>query len=148
MLNLNTIYTTKVKVDKPYQIIMSPSDSNKNIIMTYISEDEEKALDNDEVVKLKRGKQTFTISRRNVYAYGEIDFTTGSEDYELLTEKNWFGNIELVGVLVPVGYDYKDNLIYNKVKGGTWYDTIRTEVICQFKHGQLGKPKRTVIFKL
>lgn len=115
--------------------------------MTHITENEEKALDNNETISITRGSCTFKIPKNKVYAYGEIDFNKGSDDYNTLADMNWFDRMELHGVDILSRYNYKHNTALSDRKGGRWYDTTRPELVCQFKHGQLGKPKRTIIFK-
>lgn len=120
----------------------------KDIIMTHISEEEEKALDDGKDIMIRRGKLRVKVPKDKVYAYGEIDFKTGSEDYETLEGMNWLNTMELCGVHILSNYDYKNNIARSDIRGGRWYDTTNVAQVCQFKHGQLGKPKRTIIFRL
>lgn len=115
--------------------------------MTHLNEKEEKSLDDAGVVKLKRGSLTFNVFKKDVYCYGEIDYNKGSDDYETLSNQDWFIDCDMQGVMVPSNYDYENNIIVSDIKGGRWYDTVKTEIVAQFKHGQLGKPKRSIIFK-
>lgn len=115
--------------------------------MTHITKEEEDALDNGEMIKIKRGKLTFNIEKKNVLCYGQIDFSTGSDDYEELKNQTWFNDYDLAGVTVPSNYDYEENVIASDIKGGRYYDTTKVEIVTQYYHGVLGKPKRTIIFK-
>ena len=65
----------------------------------------------------------------------------------MLKEETWFNHLTHRGVNVLANYNYKENTAISDIPGGRWYDTVRTEVITQFKHGQLGKPKSCIIFK-
>lgn len=136
-------------MNKPFQVISYHTEGGrtKEIIITYLTEDEEQRIDNDEVIDIQRGSLTFEISKSKIYAYGEIDFTRGSDDYKVLEDMTWFNHLTLKGVDVLANYDYKQNIAVSDIPGGRWYDTVRPEVVTQFKHGQLGKPKRCVIFK-
>jgi len=136
-------------VNKPFQIITCHTEKGRTceIIMTYLTEEEEYKIDNDEVVKLERGSVTFEVSKSKIYAYGEIDFRTGSEDYEVLADMTWLNHCTLRGVNVLSNYNYKHNTATSDIPSGRYYDSMSPEVVAQFKHGQLGKPKRTVIFK-
>ena len=149
MLQSNNPHIVRVEVNKSFQVISSHSEGGKTkeIIITYLTEAEEKLINSCEVVNLERGCLTFEVRKSNIYAYGEIDFTKGSDDYEMLKGMTWFNHLTLRGVDVLANYNYKQNIAVSDIPGGRWYDTVRTEVITQFKHGQLGKPKRCVIFK-
>ena len=134
---------------KPFQTIDYPSTSatKKIVIVTYLTKEEEDTLDEVGLLTIKRGKLTFEIEKKDVYCYGEIDFNKGSDDYEMLAEQRWFDDCTMLAVTVPSDYDYENNVIESDIKGGRWYDTTRVEVVSQFYHGRLGKPKRTIIFK-
>lgn len=155
MQQSNTPYIVRVEVNKPFQVITSHTEGGKTkeIIITYLTEAEEKLIDNGEIVKLKRGSLTFEVrnsdevGKSNIYTYGVIDFTRGSKDYEMLKNEMWFNHLTHRGVNILANYDYNENIAVSDIPGGRWYDTVRVEVITQFKHGQLGKPKRCIIFK-
>ena len=149
MQQSNAPYIVRVEVNKPFQVISSHTEGGKTkeIIITYLTESEEKLIDSGKVVKLKRGSLTFEVSEKNILVKGAIDFTNGSVDYEMLKEMMWFNHLAQSGVNILADYNYKENTAVSDIPGGRWYDTVRTEVVTQFKHGQLGKPKRCVIFK-
>jgi len=115
-------------------------------IMTYITEDEERALDNKESIEIDRGSRHFTINPHDVYCYGEIDFHNGSEDYKELAKLKFLSHLCFCGVWLEANYDYDKHCCYSPINRKQWYDTTRPEVLAQYTHGILGKPKRTIIF--
>jgi hypothetical protein len=125
---------------------ISEKDS-KRIIMTSLEDDEEKLLDNNKTISITRGHMTFIIKPNDIVAYGEIDFENGSEDLDYIYTLNFYKNNMLSGVIVPSEYDYKTHTVTSDIKGGRRFDTTQTDIVCQYAHGCLGKPKRTIIFK-
>lgn len=117
------------------------------VIMSYINEVEEKALDNKESINLNRGDRNFLLTRTNVIHYGEVDFNKGSDDYAVLEDSKLFFSLELSGVWVPANYDYENHLALSDINRPRWYDTVNAAIICRYGHGILNKPKRIVIFE-
>lgn len=115
-------------------------------IMTYLTKEEEVALDNKETIEITRGFRKFRIAPRDVYCYGEIDFHTGSEDYKELTKLKFLSHLCFCGIWIEANYDYDKHCCYSPIKRKQWYDTTRPEVLSQYTHGILGKPRRCVIF--
>ena len=118
-----------------------------NIVMTSITADEEKALDNGHNISITRGNQTFVVFDKYIYFYGEIDFNTGSIDMEELAEEDWFDRYDGSAFWLPGKYDYKYHSA--EIRNGklTYFDTTKVDKILQYVHGKLGKPQRTIIFK-
>lgn len=115
-------------------------------IMTYITEEEEKQLDNKKIIEIERGSRLFQIAPRDVYCYGEIDYHNGTEDYNELAKLKFLNHLSLCGIWIKADYDYEHHVCYSSIKKPTWYDTTRPEVLSQYTHGILGKPKRSIIF--
>lgn len=135
---------------KDYQIIDSHFDNRlrRDIIITYITKDEEDKLDSGRTLIIKRGDKQFKITSKDYYCYGSIDFNTGSDDYNTLAS---FKLIKLRdgmrGFYIPSNYNYNTHSATSDRPKGRWYDTLKSEKVCQYLHGVLGKPEKTIIFK-
>lgn len=114
------------------------------IIMAPISEKEEALLDKGKAISISRGGIDFTIDINNVFAYGQVDFSTGSDDYEAMDELIPYKDV----VYLPLNYDYKTHTCKTDRKFYRTYETNNIAAMAQYAHGKLGKPDRVVIFKL
>ena len=111
------------------------------VIMTAITEEEEKLIDEDKTITIKRGNTKFTVSKKNIYGYGHIDFSNNSDDREDVDNFNFLDNLDSSGY--PI-----DSIDYDKgVFTGRWYATWHPFVVCQLMHAYLGKPERVCIFR-
>lgn len=120
----------------------------KAIIMLPITKDEESKLDERKAFGKEIGGSIIPLGPSNVKYYGEIDFSTGSEDYTVLEESKLFFPMSFQGVSVPANYDYDKHVCYSDIKKPRWYDTVNAAIICQYAHGILNKPKRVAIIEL
>ena len=131
---------------KEYRTVNSRTERNGvAYIMTYISDKEELELDNNHAIKLKRGKDTFEIKayRQNVICYGNIDFTTNSDDYITLRDLIPFNKV----VHIPVDYDLATHCCYSPNKSYRTCECSDIAKVCQYNYGVLGKPNKVIIFK-
>lgn len=121
----------------------------KRIIMTYITEEEEKELDNigDGCIELDRGNTTFTITGRSIYCYGEVNFES-EEDLNTIDSFRFLGHLQEKGVSVPTDYDYKEHCCYSPTRRYRHTETFKPSVLAKYSHGRLGKPERIVLFKM
>ena len=136
---------------KDYQVLISHTDGQRKqhqIIMTPISEKEEEALDSGKSFVVKRDCHEFFITPNDVICYGEIDFHEGSEDYETIDEFTWLWSLGMHGKDIPARYNYDEHVCISDRPMYKTYDTMSCAKYCQWKHGLLGKPKRTLIFKM
>lgn len=142
------MYRFEVYKTKDFYTMVSRFDGPASIhtIMTYLTKEEEVKLDNKETIEIDRGFRHFTISPRDVYCYGEIDFHNGSDDYKELAKMKFLNHLCFCGVWIEANYDYDKHCCYSPIKRKQWYDTTRPEVLSQYTHGILGKPKRCIIF--
>ena len=120
--------------------------TTKAIIMSYLTEAEEKAIDDEEEITIKRGNCSFPVSIKNIYVYGNIDFSKDSEDLDRLSNFDWFTIKDMQGVCIPANYEYETHSCYSKMDKPEYFDTTRAECVCKYVHGFLGHPKRCVIF--
>ena len=111
------------------------------VIITAISEEEEKLLDDNKTITIKRDNIKFTVSKKNIYGYGHIDFSDNSEDKEDIEWFNILNNLDFKGYPIDT-FDY-DKGIFT----GSWYSTWSPFVVCQLMHAYLGKPDRVCIFR-
>lgn len=141
--------TFQLLTQTTYQTIVSHTNTGSyDIIMTDINNKDEYALDHNQFVILKRGNRLFIINPKDVYFYGDVDFTTGSEDMEAISNVTWFNQLKY-GIKIPSDYDYETHsqIIDGTYRGRT-HETFKPELVVQYKHGCLGKPKKIVIFKM
>lgn len=135
---------------KDYHMLSLNKDAEKNIIMTmmtYITEDEEKVLDNGKELHLVRGTMEFNISPRKVYCYGHVDFTTDSSDYNIIEDFDFLNYLNDVGIHIPSDYRYKTHSCYSPIDRVRWTETWNPAEVAQYAHGRIGKPDRIVLFK-
>lgn len=111
------------------------------VIITAISEEEEKRIDDNETITIERDKAKFTVSKKNIYGYGHIDFSNNSNDKEDINHFNFLDTLDFGGYPINV-IDY-DKGIFT----GSWYATWSPFNVCQLMHAYLGKPERVCIFR-
>lgn len=119
-----------------------------DILMVPITEEEEHKLDERKSFGKDVGDRIIPLGPSNVKYYGEIDFTTGSDDYQILEESRLFFPMSFQGACVPGNYDYNKHCCYSDGKTAKWYDTVNAALICQYAHGVLNKPKRVAILEV
>ena len=117
------------------------------VTMTHLTEKEEKFLDRNGGITLERDGFKFFVTSKNILAYGEIDFSNGSEDMEYLSTLTFLDHYIERGVCVPARYNYEKHCCYSKCRKPEYYDTTKPEVLLQYVHGVLGKPKSCLIFR-
>lgn len=133
-----------------YQTLICRTINSKeqhSVIMAPISEQEEAKFEKYGVINLKRGNLKFIIEAKDVYCYGEIDFSNGSDDMETIASFNWLDFMIERGVSVPANYHYEDHSCLTDGDDYKTYDTTKPEVVAKYKHGVLGKPARVIIFR-
>lgn len=140
-------------ISKDYQtVIYHTNMTNKEgrpieqirILMAPITEKEEALLDKGKAFTIHRGDLSFNLTSDNVFAYGEVDFHKGTEDYENISSLIPYRDM----VHLPSYYDYDTHTCKTKIKRYQTYETDNIGAMAQYAHGRLGKPKRVVIFKL
>ena len=140
-------------ISKDYQtVIYHTNMTNKEgrpieqirILMAPIREKEEALLDKGKAFTIHRGDLSFSLNSDNVFAYGEVDFHKGTEDYENIGSLIPYRD----RVHLPLHYDYDTHTCKTKIKRYQTYETDNIGAMAQYAHGRLGKPKRVVIFKL
>lgn len=115
--------------------------------MIPIDEDEEKLIDNIDksILPFHRGNRSFSISMKDIYCYGEVDF----EDENTLNQIKDFkflNHLDEVGVHIYSRYDYKTHSCYSPKRYCLWTETWNPAELAKMAHGYLGKPQRILLF--
>lgn len=138
--------TIQFTTNLPYYIISCHSDRRvTSIIMTSITKAEEELLDIQRYIDIVRGNMKFNITLDSTHYYGNIDFSNNSEDMRIIAGANWFKTLPQ-GKVIPANYDYKTHSAETDINCYRWYETFKPELIAQYAHAVIGKPKRTIIF--
>ena len=134
---------------KEFYILTSRINSKRKeqVIITYLNEDEEKKLDDNNQITLKRGKTTFHIHMNNIYCYGEVDLRKGSNDCAQIADFDFLDYLGMKGIVIPSDYDYEHHECHSPLKTYRWTETWRPDVLVRFAHGSINKPKRIILFK-
>lgn len=114
--------------------------------MTYITEAEELELDKGKQLILKRGNRNFTVDKNNIYCYGNVDFSEGSDDMKQIATFSFLDYLGAVGIHIPSDYHYDTHECHSPLRCYRWTETWRPEVLAKYAHGCLGKPERIVLF--
>lgn len=132
-----------------YRVLTSHFEAKIKIqtIITHITKAEEKVLDTDGQITITRGSRTFVLSNRNTYCYGNIDFSEGSRDYDIMTTFSFINSLGFNGVFIPSNYDYDTHTCVSDKPFYKHYETWRAEPIIKYAHACLGKPELIAIFK-
>lgn len=119
--------------------------------MMEITEEQENLIDRKRPIILNvPNKGKITIENNNIIFYGQIDISSTGEDYELLKNNKTIVNQEIFGggKWLPSGYNYDTHTSLSDTKFLKIYQTWNAAEIVQYGHGCIGKPKRTIIFKI
>lgn len=128
---------------------------NKNVsslgtrltVMIPIDEEEEKLIDNIDksVLKFHRGHKTFSVSMKDIYCYGEVDFED-EDTLNQISEFKFLSYLGEVGVHICSNYDYKTHSCSSPKRYCLWTETWDPIKLAKIAHGYLGKPKRILLF--
>ena len=118
----------------------------ERIYIAPLTEEKEKILDDKGTICIETRNNKYTITPKDVFYYGEIDFNEDSEDYEELEYVPWFDNLQY-GIKIPARYDFKTHTCKSDTNHIKYYETIKAIDIIKFKYGTLGKPDRCIFFK-
>lgn len=132
-----------------YYILISRIDTNhkEQVIMTYITEEEEQELDERNELTLKRNNIIFQIHSNNVYCYGEVNFKESSDDCKQIATFNFLDYLGWKGVMLPSDYHYDTHECHSPLTSYRWYETWQPDVLARYAHGCLNKPERIVLFR-
>jgi len=118
-----------------------------SINITSITEEEELKIDKGETISIIRDGIKYTINNKSVFCYGNIDFSNGSEDLNVIEDFNWF-RYETKPYYFPANIDYKNSLVWCKSSKhyANWTETFNSAIVAQYLHCRIGKPERSIIF--
>lgn len=143
-------FIIKLPVREDYYTIVDKTNIDKrheSVMISYITEEDEKAIDNGFSIAIKRGNLMFHIDPEDIYCYGDINFANGSKDMDVISSFNWLDHLGLRGICVPANYNYNKHECKSINKKPMWYDTTKPEVVAKYAHAFIGKPKLTIIFR-
>lgn len=128
-------------------LVYPQENSGVSVIMAPITEQQEKLLDDDQVISVvDQFDRTFIVNPKNCYAYGKLDLSPNSDNIETIAKANWFKYF-YVNIILTGKYDYNTHTVTSDVVGGRWYETDNIKDYLPYLHGKIGKPERVVIFK-
>ena len=132
-----------------YYVLISRIDKScrEQVIITYITEEEEQQLDKGKQVTLNRGNTLFQVHGNNIYCYGEVDFHEGSDDCKQIATFNFLDYLGWKGIVLPSDYHYDTHECHSPLRSYRWYETWQPDVLARYAHACLNKPKRIVLFK-
>lgn len=146
--DLNVV-TIPLPIRSDYRVLCSNKNSGtiRRTIMIPISEQEEKNIDNigDSTLKFKRGAMSFSVRMKDIYCYGEVDFTS-REDLNQIDSFNFLDYLGAKGISIYSKYDYKTHSCKAPNRRFLWTETWHPSVVAQMAHGYLGKPQRILLF--
>lgn len=155
MLNSDMpIYEFPLPTRSDYYTICIQKKERRRIstIMTSISKKEEEEIDEikNGYIRLERGNKVFTITARQIYCYGEVDFLgekDGGEDLDTIENFNFLNHFEFDGLRVRSGYNYRTHTCKSPKKYPLWTETWSPSFAARLAHASLKKPKRIILFK-
>lgn len=132
-----------------YHILVSRTDVNhkEQVIMTYITEEEEQKLDESKELVIERSNIIFKVHHNNIYCYGEVNFKEGSDDCKQIATFNFLDYLGWKGVMIPSDYHYDTHECHSPLTSYRWYETWQPDVLARYAHGCLNKPERIVLFR-
>lgn len=146
--DLNVV-TIPLPIYQNYRILCSSTNDYtiRRTIMIPISEQEEKSIDNirDSILKFKRGNLSFSVKMKDIYCYGEVDFTN-KDDLNQIDSFDFLDHLDTSGIYIWSRYDYETHSCKTSNKRLLWTETWHPSVVAQIAHGYLGKPQRILIF--
>lgn len=115
--------------------------------MTAITEKEENLIDNlkDDIIELHRGNRTFSISRRQIYCYGIVDFDN-QDDLDTIEKFKFLTHLGVMGQHIYSNYNYKTHTCSSNKNRLLWTETWSPSQLARFAHGSLNKPERIILF--
>lgn len=117
------------------------------VVMTHIDEREESFIDNlkDNIIKLDRGERTFTISRRQIYCYGEVDFNN-EEDLKTIDGFKFLSHLGVAGQPIYANHNYHNHTCASPKNHALWTETWSPAYLARYAHASLNKPQRIILF--
>lgn len=138
-----------IRTSQNYHILCSHKDGPRTIrtVMTWITEEDEKEIDNlkDGVLIIERGNKTFKIINKEIHCYGFVDFNS-KEDLDIIDKFKFLDYLSHVGVKIPSNYNYDLHSCESPIKRMLWTETWSPSELAKLSHGILNKPERIILF--
>ena len=153
MLKFNSetnTYTIPMPTRNDYVTAITIKDklSSKSIIVAPLTAEQELKLDSGQLIEIKTKDCNFRVDKRNVYFYGVIDFNKDSNDYAIMCNSPICDDLGTQGRCVPSDYDYEEHVCNSPISKPRYYETWKPGIILRYCYAMLGKPERTVIFRI
>lgn len=115
--------------------------------MIPISRQEEDEIDriDNHILVFERGNLSFSVTMKNIYCYGEVDFND-DETLNQIDDFKFLSHLEGVGIPIISRYDYETHSCSSHLKRPLWTETWSPAKLAKIAHGYLGKPKRILLF--
>lgn len=111
-------------------------------ILRSINEEEENDIDENDVFVFFNGDIRYSIPKKDIYFYGEIDVDNPS-DIDII-KKYKLVDLDMVHSWVPSQFDYKTATGSLKKS----YPTCDPVLWFKYCHCRIGKPKRVIAYKI
>ena len=143
-------YEIPMPIRSDYFNIITVKDkvSCKHVLITYLTEEEERKIDAGLTISIVRGNAKFRISKRDVYFYGVMDFNQGSDDFTIIDNSPILDDLGLQGKCIPSDYDFANHTCYSPIKYYRYYESWSPAFVFQYYYAMLGKPERALIFRI
>lgn len=133
-----------------YRIICSNKEgaTKFQVFLTHINAREESKIDNldNNILELVRGNKTFKILYKNIYCYGDVDFTN-DEDLDTIDDFNFLNHLSAVGISLPSDYDYDKHECRPNGTRIKYRESWSPSEVVMYNYACLGKPKKILLFK-
>ena len=136
-----------VRTDYYSMICRTEHKDETSVIMMPITAEQEVQLDKGHNISLKLETRVFSLGASDLYCYGEIDLTKGSNDCEIFKSFDFMDHLRSKGIHIYSNYNYANHTCSSDLKEPRWKETFAPEEFAQYVHGFLGKPKRIILFR-
>lgn len=140
-----------MKITPDYHILINIKDNvkqKKQVIITFLTEEEELELDNIKdikVIKINRGNRCFEITQNDILCYGLIDLND-ENDVNIISRLKFLSHLDVVGKHIFANYDYDNHTCSSPTKKPKWTETFNPLVLFKYGHGCINKPKHVLLF--
>jgi hypothetical protein len=136
-------------VTKDYHLLCKHVVNKTNILIfiTYLTEEDEKQIDEGKTITITRGDREFIIHPNSVYCYGSVNFNDDAEDLDIVEGFDFLNHTTEVGVKIPANYNFERHECKSNIGRVKWTETWNPAELAQYAYGCIGKPDRIVLFK-
>lgn len=113
------------------------------VVIIPITEEEEVIIDNGRGIVIGNGN--IFIDPSFTYCYGELNFNN-DDDIDIINACSWI--TESKGETIPAHYDYETHTCESINLSIGIQETFDNLKLIMYAHGCIGKPKRSLVFKI